>query len=209
MYAIKLASLLGYRVVTTASPHNFELVKSLGASAVFDYKDPEVSTKIQQWIKNQNIGPLTKGLDTISESKDSTAANGAVIGSSIRSSLQTFADSEGTLVTLCTLPFTSVGVARLRRYPVVPPAPEFKEGQKVQTNHILIYSALKPKNDDLKLMAEWYQLLPSWIEAGRLGAGVVPLNKQFSGLEQLGSALDFVRQGRVSGHKVVVDLEAK
>lgn len=58
-------------------------------------------------------------------------------------------------------------------------------------------------------MAEWYQLLPSWIEAGRLGAGAVPLNKQFSGLEQLGAALDFVRSGRVSGHKVVVDLEAK
>jgi len=56
------------------------------------------------------------------------------------------------------------------------------------------------------MMAEWYRLLPSWIEVGKLGAGVVPLNKQFSGLEQLDSALDFVRQGRVSGHKVVVDV---
>jgi NADPH:quinone reductase-like Zn-dependent oxidoreductase len=56
MYAIKLASLLGYRVVTTASPHNFELVKSLGASAVFDYKDPNVSTKIQEWIKDRTSG---------------------------------------------------------------------------------------------------------------------------------------------------------
>jgi len=92
---------------------------------------------------------------------------------------------------------------------LLPPAPEFKEGQKVRTNHILVYSALKPKSDDFKLMAEWYRLLPSWIEAGSLGAGVVPLNKQFNGLEQLGSALDFVRRGRVSGHKVVVDLEAK
>ena len=108
MYAIKLASLLGYRVVTTASPHNFELVKSLGASEVFDYKDPDVSTKIQQWIKDQNIGPLTKGIDTISDSKDSTAANGAIIGSSIRLSLQAFGDSEGTLVTLCTFPFASI-----------------------------------------------------------------------------------------------------
>ena len=116
MYAIKLASLLGYRVVTTASPHNFELVKSLGASEVFDYKDPNVSTKIQQWIKDQNIGPLTKGIDTISESKDSTAANGAVIGSSIRLSLQAFGDSEGTLVTLCALLFAFMGLVRLMRY---------------------------------------------------------------------------------------------
>ena len=103
MYAIKLASLLGYRVVTTASPHNFELVKSLGALAVFDYKDPNVSTKIQEWIKDQDIGPLTKSLDTISESIDSTAANGAVIESSIKLSLQAFGDAEGTLVTLRTL----------------------------------------------------------------------------------------------------------
>lgn len=109
MYAIKLASLLGYSVVTTSSPHNFELVKSLGASVVFDYKDPDVATKIQEWVKKQNIGPLTKGLDTISESKDSMAANGAVIGCSIKLSLQAFGDSEGTLVTLCTSPFMSTG----------------------------------------------------------------------------------------------------
>jgi len=76
MYAIKLASLLGYRVVTTASPHNFDLVKSLGAAAVFDYKDPEVSTKIQQWIKGQNIGPLTKGLDTISNRRTARLQTG-------------------------------------------------------------------------------------------------------------------------------------
>jgi len=209
MYAIKLASILGYRVVTTASPHNFDLVKSLGASAVFDYKDPDVSTKVQGWIKDQNIGPLTKGFDTISESKDSTAANGVVIKSSIKLSLQAFGDSEGTLVTLCTLPFMSMDLARLTHDNItVPPAPEFKgEGQKVQTNPILVYSALKPKNDDFGLMAEWYRLLPSWIEGATLGAGIVPLNKQFTGLDQLDSALDFVRQGRVSGHKVVVDVD--
>ena len=209
MYAIKLASLLGYRVVTTASPHNFELVKSLGALAVFDYKDPNVSTKIHEWVKDQNIGPLTKGLDTISESKDSMAASGAVIESSIKLSLRAFGDTEGTLVTLRTSSFPSMGLVRLTEGDItVPPAPEFKgEGQKVRVNHVLIYSALKPKNDDFGLMAEWYRLLPSWIEGGRLGGGVVPLNKQFNGLEQLDSALEFVRQGRVSGHKVVVDVD--
>jgi hypothetical protein len=91
----------------------------------------------------------------------------------------------------------------------VPPAPEFKEGQKVRTHHLLVYSALKSKNADFGLMAEWYQQLPLWINEGKLGVGVVPLNKQFSGLEQLESALDFVRQGKVSGHKVVVDLQTK
>jgi NADPH:quinone reductase-like Zn-dependent oxidoreductase len=35
-FAIQLAHLSGYKVVTTASPYNFELVKSLGADAMFD-----------------------------------------------------------------------------------------------------------------------------------------------------------------------------
>ena len=35
-YAIQLAKLSGYMVATVASPHNHELVKSLGAGVVFD-----------------------------------------------------------------------------------------------------------------------------------------------------------------------------
>ena len=36
MFAIQLAHAAGYKVVTTASPRNHELCKSLGADAVFD-----------------------------------------------------------------------------------------------------------------------------------------------------------------------------
>ncbi len=40
--AIQLAVAAGYEVITTASPRNFEYVKSLGASEVFDYNSPGV-----------------------------------------------------------------------------------------------------------------------------------------------------------------------
>lgn len=40
-YAIQLAKLSGYTVVTTASPSNFDYVKSLGADVVIDYHDAE------------------------------------------------------------------------------------------------------------------------------------------------------------------------
>jgi NADPH:quinone reductase-like Zn-dependent oxidoreductase len=40
--AIQLASAAGYEVITTASPHNFDYVKNLGASQAFDYKSPTV-----------------------------------------------------------------------------------------------------------------------------------------------------------------------
>lgn len=42
LYAIQIATLAGYQVVTTCSPKNFELVKSLGAVAAYDYSDVSI-----------------------------------------------------------------------------------------------------------------------------------------------------------------------
>lgn len=49
--AIQLAVAAGYQVVTTASPKNFDLVKSLGASHVFDYRSPSVKNDIRAVLK--------------------------------------------------------------------------------------------------------------------------------------------------------------
>ncbi len=40
--AVQLGVAAGYEVVATCSPHNFEYVKKLGASHVFDYSSPKV-----------------------------------------------------------------------------------------------------------------------------------------------------------------------
>lgn len=50
--AIQFAKLSGYKVLTTCSPHNFDLVTSLGADAVFDYKDPESAAEIRKATDN-------------------------------------------------------------------------------------------------------------------------------------------------------------
>ncbi|OBZ73975.1 hypothetical protein A0H81_06535 [Grifola frondosa] len=39
---------LGYKVVTTSSPRNFDFVTSLGADIVFDYNDPNVGRKYKE-----------------------------------------------------------------------------------------------------------------------------------------------------------------
>lgn len=44
--AVQYAKLVGCEVFTTSSPRNFDLLRSLGADHVFDYKDPDVGTKI-------------------------------------------------------------------------------------------------------------------------------------------------------------------
>ncbi|KAH8426388.1 zinc-binding alcohol dehydrogenase family protein [Aspergillus melleus] len=60
--AIQFAKLSGYTVLTTCSPHNFDLVKSLGADAVFDYNDPNVAAEIRKYTNNN----LKYVFDTIS-----------------------------------------------------------------------------------------------------------------------------------------------
>ncbi|KAL2812766.1 hypothetical protein BJX63DRAFT_421633 [Aspergillus granulosus] len=59
--AIQFAKLSGYTVLTTCSPNNFEFVKSLGADAVFDYKDPNSAAEIRKYTNNN----LQLVLDTI------------------------------------------------------------------------------------------------------------------------------------------------
>lgn len=60
--AIQLAKLSGYKVLTTCSPHNFDLVRGLGADAVFNYHDPDSATAIKEHTQNR----LKLVFDTVS-----------------------------------------------------------------------------------------------------------------------------------------------
>ncbi|KAF4637835.1 hypothetical protein G7Y89_g239 [Cudoniella acicularis] len=62
---IQFAKLAGYKVITTCSPRNNELVKSRGADEVFDYNDPESAAKIRAFTDNK----LRYAWDTAGDSK--------------------------------------------------------------------------------------------------------------------------------------------
>ncbi|KAI0265088.1 dehydrogenase [Gloeopeniophorella convolvens] len=62
-YTVQFLALAGLQVYATASPRNFDYVKSLGAVEVFDYHDPEVGKKIRE----ATGGKLKHAVDTISE----------------------------------------------------------------------------------------------------------------------------------------------
>lgn len=53
MVGIQFAKLSGLQVITTCSPHNFELVKSFGADAVFDYKSETCAADIKELTQNR------------------------------------------------------------------------------------------------------------------------------------------------------------
>ncbi|KAH8832184.1 chaperonin 10-like protein [Flagelloscypha sp. PMI_526] len=81
-YAIQLASLSGYKVITTASPAVFDEVKALGASQVFDYKDPETPKKIQAVAPELTLAIDTAGgkgtLDLISAALSPTSTSNKI-----------------------------------------------------------------------------------------------------------------------------------
>jgi NADPH:quinone reductase-like Zn-dependent oxidoreductase len=64
--AIQLARLSGFKVFATASPTHHQYLKSLGAFEVFDYRDPDVVSKIVTAAKSAGT-PITFGYDAISE----------------------------------------------------------------------------------------------------------------------------------------------
>ncbi|GAB2467060.1 NADPH:quinone reductase-like Zn-dependent oxidoreductase [Conyzicola lurida] len=53
--AIQLARAAGYRVITTASPSNHELMRKLGASDVVDYRDPAAVAKVATAARGSRV----------------------------------------------------------------------------------------------------------------------------------------------------------
>ena len=53
LVAIQMLKLCGHRVITTCSPHNFDLVQRYGADAVFDYRSPTCAADIKAYTKNK------------------------------------------------------------------------------------------------------------------------------------------------------------
>lgn len=76
MLVIQLATLSGLQVITTASPRNHELLKSLGAKHVLDYNSPTVVEDISRLSK----GRLQYIYDTISTKGSTQTACKALSG---------------------------------------------------------------------------------------------------------------------------------
>ncbi|CAG7848943.1 SubName: Full=Related to toxD protein {ECO:0000313/EMBL:CCA74644.1} [Serendipita indica DSM 11827] len=145
MAAIKIASLAGMRVITTAAEQNKALLQKLGAEAVIDYKDPEAVQKVKQWANNAGCGAIKLAFDCISE-HDSTQKCCDIVGQG------------GKVIRLDTMT----------------PSPNL-DAKGAEVEQILLYTALDPKNVDHKALAEWNRMMPSLIESKKLTKDDVPL----------------------------------
>ncbi|KAK7422352.1 hypothetical protein QQX98_001631 [Neonectria punicea] len=73
LYAIQIAALHGFNIVTTCSPRHFERVQLLGAKHAFDYRDPNIVQLI-----NDAAPGLAYVFDTIGNETSSVLASQAV-----------------------------------------------------------------------------------------------------------------------------------
>ena len=91
-FAIQLASIYGLNVVTTCSPRNSDLVKSLGAKHVYDYNSPDVTDRIRK-----DVPDLKYVFDTIGNEANSSglAANSASPDSTLCTVRPALVNTEG------------------------------------------------------------------------------------------------------------------
>ncbi|KAI0089301.1 GroES-like protein [Irpex rosettiformis] len=178
MFAIQLAHLADYKVVTVASPRNWELCKSLGADVVLDYHDPHVVDKIKEVAHNN----IHLALDTIA------------IPSSQVLTAKAFGPGPGKMIV------------------IQAPQKDVKDFRDdITIRHTLIYTALGREffmrqtylasPEDRNHMAQFLKKVPGFVSAGLIKPNPVKVWK--GGLDGINAGLDYMREGKNSGEKVV------
>lgn len=177
LFAIQLAKLAGYTVVTTASPHSYDLVKRYGADHVFDYKS---STWVQE---------VTSAFPDISLALDCFSEGGS--GASVAQALK---PKGGKIVTLL-----DQGVSKVAG---------------VEYDMIMLYTVfgrefawLQPVGPKFPVDLEHRQALVRFYSILPQLTSVIqppPIKAMDGGIDVLLEKLDLLRQGKVSGSKLVV-----
>lgn len=176
LYAIQLAKLAGLKVVTTASPRSHDLVKEYGADDVFDYRSPTAVEDIIRAYPN-----IDRAMDCFSE------------GGSTEFCAKVLHNSRGRVVTLLDPGKTDI--------------------DGVEIDFMLAYSVFNQEFQWLPPFGPKFARKPADHEALRRFYGALsdiskqlktpPLKKIDGGLEGLPAGLDLLRQGKVSGTKLV------
>jgi len=184
--AIQYAKLSGLTVVVTCSPHNFDYVKSLGADEAFDYKDSSCSQKIKEYSNDSII----HAFDCISE------------GPSPKITVSAMSSSGGLYSTLLPVPAEEVR----------------NVNDKVTMKSTLGYTVIgeyfkfgpqevPAKPQDFEFGKMFWDMSRELLEQGKLKVHRPAVNKYGKGLEGAIKGMDAMRQGKVSGEKLVFTIE--
>ena len=166
----------GYTVLTTCSPRNFDYVKSLGASGVFDYNDKDAASKIRQLTDNK----LKLAWDTISEKGSAQFCADALStesGGKYGSILQAKCPREDVESTT-TLMYTIFGES-------------FKFGPQ----------EIPAVSEDFEYAKKFLAMTEGLLKEGKIQAHKQTVGKD--GLEGVLKGMEDMKNGKVSGEKLV------
>ncbi|QKX59539.1 uncharacterized protein TRUGW13939_06673 [Talaromyces rugulosus] len=181
LFHIQIAKAAGYRVVTTASPRSFDLVKTYGATAVFDYSSATIAADVVKAYPN-----ISKAVDCFSEGKSTSVC------------AEVLKNTGGTVVTLLPNGKSSVpGVA----YELVMAYTVF--GHPFQWLPP-IGPKFEAKPADREALVRFYKVLPTITHILK----PIPTIKQKEGFEGILDGLNKLRAGAVAGGKLVVHFPA-
>ncbi|KAI8316662.1 Zinc-type alcohol dehydrogenase-like protein [Colletotrichum sp. SAR11_59] len=182
LYAIQIAALHGFKVITTCSPRHFDLVKSLGAKYAFDYHDDNVVESIKQAAPG-----LKYVFDTIGNKSSSVLASRAI-------------DERGG-GGLCTVrpgKANTEDVTKQTKVTDVLVRTAFLKDHRYGSFHWPAHEA------DHQLGTEFFEKLPGWVEEGKIKPNkpkVIP-----GGLEGVHKGFQEYRDGNISATKLVYAL---
>lgn len=194
--AIQLAVAAGYDVVTTASPRNFDYVRKLGASQVFDYRSPTVVREIVQGLHGKTLaGAIAIGQGSAERCADILPAcngNRFISIASTPASFEKVATSKRGSLQLPRTLFTIVSSTVLL---------QVKCRRRGIRTKMIFGSTLKTNEVSQAIYADF---LPSALADGRFVAAPEPLVVG-RGLESVQLGIDTQLNG-VSAQKVVIAL---
>ncbi|TLS21205.1 uncharacterized protein PpBr36_10640 [Pyricularia pennisetigena] len=179
LMAIQLIKLMGHEVVTTCSPHNFDLVKSYGADAVFDYHSPTCAEDIKTYTRNR----LRMAIDPFGEVRTLSISQTAIGRAGGR--YVAFEKYDTSLCVRKTVNHTLVMAAAVDGLGVDMPEPYGRE----------------PDPKLRQWTMSFYQRLDELVSQGKLQP--CPVQMLQGGWEGIIKGLDLLRQRAVSGRKLV------
>lgn len=182
LFSLQLAHLLGYTVIATASPQHHDALRSLGATAVVDYRSPTVADDV--------IAAAQKAGKKIAFAVDpiSLPSSAPVVLSVLAKAVSAGA-AEGKIKLAHTLPWPT-------------DAAPIPEGVDVELLNIAADDFFYRTTE----LAGWLfgEVLEGWLAEGK----IVPIQAKVveGGLGGLQEALEVVKGGGVRGGKVVIEL---
>jgi NADPH:quinone reductase-like Zn-dependent oxidoreductase len=185
MWGIQFAKASGLTVIATASPSNFDRLRSLGADAVFDYHSPDCGAEIRKLTENK----LRYAWDCVG---DGEVLCGKALSDSEPSKYAVIIESDGKMLAQTNPqvegPFFTLG------YDIFGEPYEWRG------------RAVPRKPDEVEHAIMFYEVARKLLASGIVKPIDPILNNPESGLEGVLKGLDKLRAGEVRAGKLVYTL---